>query len=63
MEKYSLDPNRPTPYVVVDHFDEIGEEGVYAGSYDDCQAFIAEQSDSGIMGMYEIVHNWRKQKN
>ena len=56
---YSLDINRPTPYVVVDHFDAIGEEGVYAGTYEDCEAFIAEQGDSPIIGMYEIVLNWR----
>lgn len=63
MAQYSLDPNRPTPYVVVDYFDEDGREGVYAGSFDDCQAFVAEQADSSIMGTYDIVPNWRSKKS
>ena len=54
---YSLDPNRPTPYKVIDNFDDWGREGVYSGSYEDCQAFIAEQSDSDIIGMYDIILN------
>lgn len=54
---YSLDPNRPTPYKVIDNFDDYGREGVYAGSYNNCNAFIAEQSDSDICGMYDIVPN------
>jgi len=59
MSKYSLDPNRPTPYVVIDNFDECGRQGVYAGSYEDCEEFIAEQGDSFCIGMYDIVPNWR----
>ena len=58
MSAYSLDLDRPTPYVVIDEFDDIGREGCYAGSYEDCEAFIAEQDD--IMNMYKIVPNWRK---
>ena len=55
---YSLDPNRPTPFKVIDNFDECGREGVYAGTYEDCQAFIAKQSDcSNMPGMYDIVPN------
>ena len=57
---YSLDKNRPTPYVVVDNFDEAGRCGVYAGTYEDCEAFVAEQGDCCIIGMYDIVPNWRK---
>lgn len=54
---YSLDPNRPTPYRVIDNFDDWGREGVYAGTYEDCQAFIAEQPDCNILGMYDIIPN------
>ena len=54
---YSLDPKRPTPYIVIDNFDDCGREGVYAGTYEDCQAFIAEQPDSCICNMYDIVPN------
>lgn len=63
MASYSLDPNREMTHIVVDNFDAVGREGVYAGSYEDCQAFIAEQPDSCMMGMYDIVPNWRNQKN
>ena len=35
----NLDPNRPTTHVVIDNFDEIGREGVYTGSYEDCVEF------------------------
>ena len=54
---YSLDPKRPTPYIVIDNFDDYGREGVYAGTYEDCQAFIAEQPDSYICCTYDIVPN------
>ncbi len=27
MSSYLLDPNRETPYVVIDNFDEAGREG------------------------------------
>ena len=54
---YSLDPKRPTPYIVIDNFDDYGREGVYAGTYEDCQAFIAEQPDCYIGSMYDIVPN------
>ena len=57
MEGYSLDENRPTPYMVIDNFDEWGREGVYSGGYEDCQNFIAEQDDATIAGMYDIVPN------
>ena len=63
MASYSLDPDREMTHVVIDHFDSVGEQGVYAGSYEDCQAFVAEQSDSCIIGMYDIVPNWRNKKN
>ena len=55
---YSLEPNRPTPCVVIDIFDKVGKEGVYAGTQEDCEAFIAENSDGGFGG-YKIVPNWR----
>lgn len=41
---YSLDPNRETPYQVVDYTDEVGREGIYAGSLEDCQEFLTEQA-------------------
>lgn len=56
MQKYSLDPNREMPYMVIDRFDEVGMEGVYAGTYEDCQAFLCEQSQFCGYGM-EIVPN------
>lgn len=42
MIKYSLDPKREMPYMVIDHTTEAGMEGVYAGTYEDCQAFLQE---------------------
>ena len=55
--KYSLDPNREMPYMVIDRYDEVGMEGVYAGSYDDCQIYMAGQAKvSSCIGM-EIVPN------
>lgn len=53
---YSLDPNRETPYKVVDYTDEIGREGIYAGSWEDCQEFLAEQASYGALGL-DIVPN------
>ena len=60
MANYKLDLDRPRPYVVIDNFDEYGRNGVYSGSYEDCQAFVAAQEDSDIIGMYDIVPNWRE---
>ena len=54
---YSLDPNRATPFTVIDMFDEVGMAGVYAGSYEDCENFIASQADSWCVGMYQIIPN------
>lgn len=55
---YSLDPNRPTPYKVIDNFDDWGREGVYVGTYEDCQAFIVEQLDcDDLLEMYDIIPN------
>ena len=53
----NLDPNRITSHVVIDYTDEIGIEGVYIGSFDDCQEFISEQGDA--IG-YDIVLNVKK---
>ena len=59
---YSLDPNREMPYMVIDRFDEVGMEGVYAGTYDDCQMYMAEQGKhSSLIGM-DIVPNPHYQK-
>ena len=56
MKKYSLDPNREMPYMVIDISTPEGMEGVYAGSYEDCQAFLYEQSQCCSYGM-DIVLN------
>lgn len=50
----NLDPNRITSHKVIDYTDEIGKEGVYIGSFEDCQEFISEQGDT--IG-YDIVSN------
>ena len=63
MKSYSLDPNRPTPFKVIDYIDECGREGVYSGSYEDCQNFISEQSDGCVAGLYDIVPNPYYKKN
>lgn len=39
----NLSKNRKVTHKVIDHIDSNGMEGVYEGSFDDCQAFIAEQ--------------------
>ena len=53
----NLDSNRIRTHKVIDYFDEVGREGVYSGSYDDCAEFIAEQSDNFCKGMYDIIPN------
>jgi hypothetical protein len=55
----NLNPNRKCTHVVIDNFDIVGREGVYSGSYEDCIEFIQEQGDADIIGMYDIVPNWR----
>lgn len=39
---YSLDPKREMSWMVVDDFDEVGREGIYAGTYEDCQMYMEE---------------------
>ena len=54
---YSLDPKRKTPWMVIDMSTEAGEEGVYAGSYEDCEMYMAEQAKySSCIGM-NIIPN------
>lgn len=54
---YSLDSKRKTPWMVIDMTTEEGMEGVYAGTYDDCQQYMAEQAKhSSCIGM-DIVPN------
>jgi hypothetical protein len=54
---YNLDPNRETPYKVVDYTDEVGREGIYAGSWEDCQEFLTEQASvCSCLGL-DIVPN------
>ena len=55
--RYSLDPNRDMSWLVVDMYDEVGREGIYAGSYDDCQMFMVEHAKvCSCIGM-DIVPN------
>lgn len=57
-----MDPNREMPYMVIDRYDEVGMEGVYAGSYEDCEIYMTGQAkDSCCIGM-EIVPNPHYQK-
>ena len=54
---YSLDPNRKMPYMVIDYITDAGMEGVYAGTYEDCQMYMAEiGKESSLIGM-DIVPN------
>lgn len=54
---YSLDPKRKTPWMVIDITTEYGMEGIYAGSYEDCQMYMAEQAKCcSCIGM-DIVPN------
>lgn len=54
---YSLDPKREMSYIVIDNFDEVGMEGIYAGTYEDCEMYMAEQAKhSSCIGM-DIVPN------
>ena len=54
---FSLDPNRETPYMVVDYTDEVSREGIYAGSLGDCQEFLTEQASvCSCLGL-DIVPN------
>ena len=54
---YNLDPNRETPYKVVDYTYEVGREGIYAGSWEDCQEFLAEQASGCSCIGLDIVPN------
>lgn len=54
---YSLDPKRKTPWMVIDMTTECGMEGVYAGTYEDCEMYMAEQAKQcSCIGM-DIVRN------
>jgi hypothetical protein len=55
---YSLNPNRDRSWMVVDMFDEeVGREGIYSGTYDDCQIYMAEYAKHcSCIGM-DIVPN------
>lgn len=54
---YSLDPKREMSYIVIDNFDEVGMEGIYAGTYEDCEMYMAEQAKySSCIGM-DIIPN------
>ena len=54
---YSLDPKRKCTHMVVDDFDPVGREGIYAGTYEDCVMYMAEQAKHcSCIGM-DIVPN------
>ena len=54
---YSLDPKRKTPWMVIDMTTPEGMEGVYAGSYEDCEMYMAEVAKyNSCIGM-DIVPN------
>lgn len=54
---YSLDLNRDRSWLVVDIYDEVGREGIYSGTYEDCQMFMAEYAKHcSCIGM-DIVPN------
>jgi hypothetical protein len=45
------------PWMVIDYICEAGVEGVYAGTYEDCQMYMAELGkESSLIGM-DIVPN------
>ena len=51
---YSLDSKRKTPWMVIDI---TTPEGVYAGTYEDCEMYMAEQAKyCSCIGM-DIVRN------
>lgn len=54
---YSLDPKREMSWLVIDRTSIAGMEGVYAGSYEDCEMYMAEQAKyCSCIGM-DIVRN------
>ena len=57
MSSYSLDPKRKMNWMVIDRTTEYGMEGVYAGTYEDYEMYMAEQSKCcSCIGM-DIVPN------
>ena len=61
---YSLDINRDRSWMVVDMYDEVGREGIYSGTYEDCQIYMAEYAKfNSCIGM-DIVPNpyYRKEQ-
>ena len=54
---YSLDPKRKMSWMVIDITTEYGMEGIYAGTYEDCEMYMAEQAKCcSCIGM-DIVPN------
>lgn len=54
---YSLDPKRKLSYIVIDITTPEGMEGVYAGTYEDCEMYMAEQAKYGNCIGMDIVPN------
>ena len=60
---YSLDPKRKLSHIVIDITTPEGMEGVYAGTYEDCEMYMAEQAKhSSCVGMDIIPNPYYKQK-
>ena len=61
---YSLDPKRECTHIVVDDFDPMGREIIYAGTYEDCVMYMAEQAKhSSCIGMDIILNPYYKRVN
>ena len=52
---YSLDPKRKITHLVIDDTDEVGREGIYGGSYDDCVAYIQEMAKHSLCIGIKII--------
>lgn len=60
---YSLDPKRKLSHIVIDITTSEGMEGVYAGTYEDCEMYMAEQAKYGnCIGMDIVPNPYYKQK-
>jgi hypothetical protein len=61
---YSLDPNRDMSWMVVDMCDAVGREGIYSGTYEDCQMYMAEYAKHcSCIGMDIVPNPYYKKKS
>lgn len=54
---YSLNPKRKITHLVIDDTDEVGREGIYGGSYDDCIAYVSEMAKHSLSIGIKIIPN------